>query len=154
MPCDEAFYRHFHKKQNHTHDHKHEEHNAHPHERKEEVGQKTDFHQHVHEETLHAHPYQHDDLHHQPEALQVGVSVYVLEDRKEQLILEDVDLLEFDDDQIVVHNILGKEQRLTARLKRFHFVERGKALMLLERTSVVEQIKDVGHGVHHAKKKA
>jgi predicted RNA-binding protein len=62
-----------------------------------------------------------------------GPSVYVLENKKEQLLLEDVDYLEFDDEQIVVRNILGKEQRLNARLKRVHFVERGKVLMLLEK---------------------
>ena len=133
MPCDEAFYRHFHKKQEHTHEHQHEEHHKHPHEQIKDVNQITNLYQHEHEETLHTHPYQHDDPHHQPEVLQVGASVYVLENRKEELLLEDVDYLEFDDEQIVVHNILGREQRLTARLKRVHFVERGKVLMLLEK---------------------
>jgi len=130
MACDEAFYRHFHKRQNHAHKHDHEEHHQHQHEKEDEPGQ--DLHKHQHEEALHTHPYQHDDPHHHPETLLLGVSVYALENRKEQLVLDDVDLMEFDDDQIVIHNILGNEKKLTARLKRVHFVDRGKVIMLLE----------------------
>jgi predicted RNA-binding protein len=133
MDCDEMYYRHFHKKQNHTHPHEHEVHHAHPHEQKRDMDQKKESHQHQHEEILHTHPYQHDDPHHQPETLLLGVSVYALENRKEHLILDDVDLMEFDDDEIVIHNILGNEKKLTARLKRVHFVDRGKVIMLLEK---------------------
>jgi predicted RNA-binding protein len=97
------------------------------------MDQNREPHQHQHEEVLHAHPYQHDDPHHQPEALLLGVTVYALENRKEQLILDDVDLMEFDDNQIVIHNILGNEKKLTATLKRVHFVDRGKVIMLLEK---------------------
>ncbi|GEM_PF-2278865 len=133
MACDEMYYRHFHRRQDHTHQHQHEEHHAHPHEQKDGLDQKKGSHPHQHEEVLHTHPYQHDDPHHQPENLLLGVSVYVLENRKEQLVLEDVDLLEFDDDQIVIHNILGSEKKLMAKVRRVHFVDRGKVIMLLEK---------------------
>ncbi|MCI0530165.1 MAG: CooT family nickel-binding protein [Nitrospira sp.] len=133
MACDEMYYRHFHKKQNHTHQHQHEAHHTHPHGQKGSMDQKKESHPHHHEEVLHTHPYQHDDPHHQPEALLLGVTVYALENRKEQLILDDVDLMEFDDDQIVIHNILGSEKKLTAKVKRVHFVDRGKVIMLLEK---------------------
>lgn len=133
MACDEMYYRHFHKKQQHTHPHEHEAQHVHPHEHKRGEGHKIKGHPHQHEEVLHTHPYQHDDPHHQPETLLLGVSVYALENRKEQLILDDVDLMEFDDDQVVIHNILGDEKKLTAKLKRVHFVNRGKVLMLLEK---------------------
>jgi len=133
MPCDEAFYRHFHKKHHHTHPHQHEEHHPHQHDRKEKSGQQPDLHDHQHQEVLHNHPYKHDDPHHSSELIQVGVAVHVLENRKEQLVLEDVDFIEFDDDQVVIHNILGNEKILTARLKRVHFVDRGKVIMLLEK---------------------
>jgi predicted RNA-binding protein len=133
MACDEMYNRHFHKKQQHAHHPDHERHHTHKHEQNEKVSQKKEPHPHQHEEVLHTHPYRHDDPHHHPETLLMGVSVYALENRKERLILEDVDLMEFDDDQIVVHNILGDQKKLIARLKRVHFVDRGKVIMLLEK---------------------
>ena len=133
MACDEAYYRHFHKRQRHAHEHQHEEHHQHQHEETGKAGQTPDLQEHQHDEFVHTHPYTHEDPHHHSEAIQLGVSVYVLENRKDRLLLEDVDLLEFYEDQIVIHNILGNEQRLTACLKRIHFVDRGKVLMLLEK---------------------
>ena len=129
MPCDEAFYRHYHKRLEHTHPREHVgPGGGHP----REEG-KAEPQPHVHEATLHAHPYDPADPHHRPEAILVGISVYVLQDRKETWVLDDVDYLEISDDHLVVHNVLGQERIIAARLRRIHFVQHGRVMIFLEK---------------------
>ena len=96
MVCDETFYRHFHKREVHSHKHDHGVHHSHSH--NEQAGKDKEVHSHEHKEVIHSHPYHSDDLHHRPEAIKVGVTAYMLKNKKEELLLEDVDRIEFEND--------------------------------------------------------
>ncbi len=50
-------------------------------------------------------------------------SVYMLKDGKEELLIEDVDLMEQEEDEIRVVNIFGEEKRVKARIKSLSLVE-------------------------------
>ncbi|RLB12262.1 MAG: RNA-binding protein [Deltaproteobacteria bacterium] len=50
-------------------------------------------------------------------------SVYILKDGKEELILEDVDLMENEGNQIRIRNIFGEEKVAKARVKRLSLVD-------------------------------
>jgi len=50
-------------------------------------------------------------------------NAYILRDGKEELVLEDVDIMESDGDQIRIKNIFGEEKMLKARIKRLSLVD-------------------------------
>ncbi len=50
-------------------------------------------------------------------------SVYILKDGKEELILEDVDLMENEGNQIRIRNIFGEEKVTKARVTRLSLVD-------------------------------
>ena len=50
-------------------------------------------------------------------------NAYIFRDGKEELLLEDVDVMERDGEQIRIKNIFGEEKVIKAKLKRFSLVE-------------------------------
>ncbi|RLB08337.1 MAG: RNA-binding protein [Deltaproteobacteria bacterium] len=50
-------------------------------------------------------------------------SVYIIRDGKEELLIEDVDLMEQKGDEIRVVNIFGEEKRVKARIKNLSLVD-------------------------------
>jgi len=50
-------------------------------------------------------------------------SAYILKNGKEELLMEDVDLLEDNNDQIRLVNLFGEEKNIQARVKRLSLVD-------------------------------
>ena len=59
-------------------------------------------------------------------------SAYILKDGKEELVLEDVDIMERDGDQIKLRSIFGEEKVIKAKIKRLSLVEHKILLEPLE----------------------
>jgi len=59
-------------------------------------------------------------------------SAYILKNGKEELILEDVEMMERDGDQIKLRNIFGEEKKVKAKLKKFSLVDHKILLEPLE----------------------
>jgi predicted RNA-binding protein len=58
-------------------------------------------------------------------------NVYLVQDDKEELLMENLDFLRQEEDRVILRDIFGEEKTVQAKLKEFHL---SKQRVILERT--------------------